>query len=77
MRKIIKRDNGMNKTLGQSGISNEFFITLSMVVILVVLFVIATLFVPRFYLLQNITNLVTNFWHIIVLGIGVTVTPLI
>ncbi|MEK6263586.1 MAG: ABC transporter permease [Clostridium sp.] len=72
MRKIIKRDNGMNKTLGQSGISNESFITLYMLVILIVLFVIATLFVPKFYLLQNITNLVTNFWHIIVLGIGVT-----
>lgn len=72
MRNIIRRDKGINKTLKQSRISNEYFITISMICILVVLFIIASLFVPKFYLLQNIINLVTNFWFIIVLAIGVT-----
>lgn len=52
--------------------SNETFISLFMVSVLVVLFGIACIFVPNFYLLQNIINLVTNYWYIIILGIGVT-----
>jgi ribose/xylose/arabinose/galactoside ABC-type transport system permease subunit len=53
-------------------ISNESFITLLMVGVLVVLFGIAAIFVPNFYKPQNILNLVTNNWYIIILGIGVT-----
>lgn len=52
--------------------SNESFITLSMLVVLVVLFGFACIFVPNFYRGQNIINLVTNYWYVIVLGIGVT-----
>ncbi len=63
---------GMNKTLTGGKISNESFITLCMLGVLVVLFGLACLFVPNFYYLQNIINLITNSWFIIVLGIGVT-----
>jgi ribose/xylose/arabinose/galactoside ABC-type transport system permease subunit len=55
-----------------SHMSNETFITLFMVGVLVVLFAVACLFVPKFYLLQNIINLFSNYWFIVLLGIGVT-----
>jgi len=63
---------GMNKISVRSKLSSESFITLSMLVVLVVLFGLACLFVPRFFLLQNIINIITSSWYIIVLGIGVT-----
>ena len=53
-------------------LSDESFITLFMVGVLVVLFVLACLVVPNFYQTQNMINLVTNNWFYIVLGIGVT-----
>ena len=53
-------------------LSDESFITLFMVGVLVVLFGIASLAVPNFYKAQNMVNLVTNNWFIIILGIGVT-----
>jgi ribose/xylose/arabinose/galactoside ABC-type transport system permease subunit len=52
--------------------SNESFISLFMVGVLVVLFGIACAFVPNFYLPQNMINLITNNWYTIILGIGVT-----
>jgi ribose transport system permease protein len=52
--------------------SNESFITLFMIGVLVVLFGIACAFVPNFYLPQNMINLITNNWYIIIVGIGVT-----
>jgi ribose transport system permease protein len=52
--------------------SNESFISLIMVGVLVFLFAIACAFVPRFYLAQNILNLFTNYWYLIILGIGVS-----
>ena len=52
--------------------SNESFITLLMAGVLVLLFSIAAVFVPNFYLPQNMLNLITNNWYIIILGIGVT-----
>jgi ribose/xylose/arabinose/galactoside ABC-type transport system permease subunit len=52
--------------------SNESFLTLFMIGVLVVLFGIACAVVPNFYLVQNIINLVTNYWYVIILGIGVT-----
>lgn len=63
---------GMNKISVRSKLSSESFITLSMLVVLVVLLGLACLFVPRFFLLQNIINIITSSWYIIVLGIGVT-----
>jgi len=53
-------------------ISDESFITLFMVGILIVVFSIACLFVPNFFSVQNVINLITNNWFVIILGIGVT-----
>jgi len=52
--------------------SNELFLSIFMICVLVVIFGIACLVVPNFYLPQNILNLVTNNWYIIILGMGVT-----
>ena len=61
-----------SKPLIKGTLSDESFITLFMIGVLVVLFGIASLVVPNFYKAQNIINLVTNNWFIIILGIGVT-----
>jgi len=58
-------------TIGRS-ISNESFISIFMVGVLVVLFAVACAFVPNFYLPKNMINLITNNWFVIILGIGVT-----
>ena len=50
----------------------QSFITLFMVGVLVIVFGLACLIVPNFYLPQNILNLATNNWFLIVIGIGVT-----
>jgi ribose/xylose/arabinose/galactoside ABC-type transport system permease subunit len=53
-------------------ISNESFITLLMIGVLLLLFAVASVFVPNFATSRNIVNLFTNNWYIIILGIGVT-----
>jgi ribose transport system permease protein len=53
-------------------LSDESFITLFMVGVLIVIFTIAAMIVPNFYKAQNIINLVANNWFVIILGIGVT-----
>jgi ribose/xylose/arabinose/galactoside ABC-type transport system permease subunit len=53
-------------------LSDQSFITLFMVGVLIVIFAIAATIVPNFYKTQNIINLVANNWFIIILGIGVT-----
>jgi ribose/xylose/arabinose/galactoside ABC-type transport system permease subunit len=55
--------------IGRMG--NESFITLFMVGVLVVLYGVACAFVPNFYKPQNIINILTNNWYVIILGIGV------
>ncbi len=62
----------LSKSLFGHKISNESFITLSMVGVLILLFGIAVIFVPNFYQPQNMLNLITNNWYIVILGIGVT-----
>lgn len=52
--------------------SDESFITLTMVLVLIVVFTLASLFVPNFDKPQNIRNLFTNQWYLIILGVGVT-----
>ncbi len=52
--------------------SNESFLSFFMVGVLLVVFGMACVFVPNFYLPQNVINLVTNNWYTIILGIGVT-----
>lgn len=68
----MMNDNSIQKTTRKGKMSNESFITLFMFVVLVALFCIACLFVPNFYMGQNILNLVTNYWYVIIIGIGVT-----
>jgi ribose transport system permease protein len=53
-------------------LSDESFITLFMIGILLIVFAIASVIVPNFYTAQNMLNLVTNNWFVIILGIGVT-----
>lgn len=53
-------------------LSNESFITLFMIGVLLAVFGIASLIVPNFFQPQNILNLITNNWYTIILGIGVT-----
>jgi ribose transport system permease protein len=65
----IKR---VQKPLLGGKFSDESFITLFMVGILILVFAIACLVVPNFYKPQNMLNLVTNNWFVIILGIGVT-----
>ena len=72
MRPSIGGSGGINKISTRGKMSNESFITLSMFIVLIVMIGLASVFVPNFYLLQNIINLVTNFWYVIVLGIGAT-----
>ena len=62
----------VRKNMFIGSMSNETFISLFMVCVLIVLFAVACAFVPNFYLLQNMINLITNNWFIIILGIGVT-----
>ena len=52
--------------------SNETFLSLFMVGVLVILFAVACAFVPNFYLPKNMINLITNNWFVIIIGIGVT-----
>jgi ribose transport system permease protein len=53
-------------------LSDESFMTLFMIGVLVIVFGLACLAVPNFYKPQNMINLITNNWFIVVLGIGVT-----
>jgi ribose transport system permease protein len=62
----------MQKLLLGSKLSDESFITLFMVSVLILVFVLASFVVPNFYKPQNILNLITNNWFIITLGIGIT-----
>ncbi len=60
------------RTSATSRMSNETFITLFMIGVLVVLFLVAVIFVPNFAKPQNIINILTNNWYIVIIGIGVT-----
>jgi len=60
------------KTNVGARMSNESFLSLFMLGVLVVLFGVACLFVPNFYRPQNMVNILTNNWFLVILGIGVT-----
>ena len=64
--------NPVQKGLAGIRMSNESFITLFMIGVLIALFGAACVVVPNFYLPQNMINLLTNNWYIIIVGIGVT-----
>jgi ribose transport system permease protein len=62
----------VRKSLLPGALSDESFMTLFMVIVLVIVFGVACLLVPNFFRPQNVLNLVTNNWFLIVIGIGVT-----
>jgi ribose/xylose/arabinose/galactoside ABC-type transport system permease subunit len=62
----------VQKPLIGSKLSDESFITFFMIGVLVIVFGLACLAVPNFYKPQNMINLITNNWFVVVLGIGVT-----
>ncbi len=72
MRSGISGSRGEHKKSLKGSMSNEAFITLAMFGVFIIIIVLASLFIDNFYLPQNIINLVTNYWYIIVMGIGVT-----
>jgi len=67
----VKIKTGYKKQAG-GNMSNETFISMFMISVLIILFGITCMIVPNFYLPNNILNLVMNYWFIIILGIGVT-----
>ncbi len=52
--------------------SNDSFISLFMMGVLVGIFGISCAIVPNFLTLKNVVNILTNNWYIIIVGIGVT-----
>ncbi|NLT97984.1 MAG: ABC transporter permease [Christensenellaceae bacterium] len=52
--------------------SNESFINLSMLVVLIVAFALASICIPRYFSMDIVLNLLANNWYIVILGIGVT-----
>ena len=65
----------MNKRidlLGRGKMSNESFINLSMLVVLIVAFALASICIPRYFSMDIVLNLLANNWYIVILGIGVT-----
>jgi ribose transport system permease protein len=68
----IETTKPTQKARSGNRMSNETFITLFMLGVLVVIFLVACLIVPNFYKPQNIINILTNNWYIVIIGIGVT-----
>jgi ribose/xylose/arabinose/galactoside ABC-type transport system permease subunit len=68
----IKEVKHLRKPLTVAKISDESFITLFMIGILLIVFALASAVVSNFFTAQNMLNLVTNNWFVIILGIGVT-----
>lgn len=64
--------NGKRPSTFLSRMSNDSFISLFMVGVLLVIFGLACAIVPNFLTPKNIGNILTNNWYIIILGIGVT-----
>lgn len=62
-----------NKSLYENRrMSDQMYITLLVAFVAIGLFLVASVFVPNFFQLQNMLNLVTNNWAVISLGVGVT-----
>jgi len=70
----VNKTNDALKSRNLSGkkLSNETFINLSMLAVLLVLFAVICFIVPNFFTIANIQNLISNYWYIIILGVGVT-----
>lgn len=68
----VQTTAGAPKQTATSRMSNETYLTLFMIGVLLVVFLVACIFVPNFYKPQNIRNILTNNWYIVIIGIGVT-----
>ncbi len=66
--------NKRNKTsvFNRGKMSNETFIGLSMFIVLILLFSLASIFIDNYFSVPTALNLIANNWYIIILGIGVT-----
>ena len=53
-------------------LSDQMYITSLVAIVAIGLFLVASVFVPNFFQVQNMMNLVTNNWAVISLGIGVS-----
>ena len=70
----------INTTLGaetspqhlKNRVSDQMYITMLVAGVAIGLFLVASVFVPNFFQVQNMLNLVTNNWSVIALGIGVS-----
>jgi ribose/xylose/arabinose/galactoside ABC-type transport system permease subunit len=69
MRVSIKRDESL---MANNRVSDQTYITVLISTVAIGLFLIASIFIPNFFQIQNIVNLVTNNWAVISLGVGVT-----
>ncbi|MCW8347068.1 ABC transporter permease [Vibrio sp. ZSDZ65] len=52
--------------------SDQMYITLLVAFVAIGLFLVASAFVPNFFQVQNMLNLITNNWAVISLGVGVS-----
>ena len=68
----MSKKNNEVMNLKRGKMSNESFITLSMVVVLILLFAISSIFINNYFGVPTALNLVANNWYYIILGIGVT-----
>lgn len=64
--------NNSSHKIYNGKMSNETFINLFMFIVLAVLFIGASLVVPNFFSMKIVVNLITNYWFVILIGIGVT-----
>jgi ribose/xylose/arabinose/galactoside ABC-type transport system permease subunit len=69
---MMMESNDKRPSTFLSRMSNDSFISLFMVGVLLVIFGLACAIVPNFLTPKNIGNILTNNWYIIILGIGVT-----
>jgi ribose transport system permease protein len=69
---MIMEPNDKRHSTFLSRMSNDSFISLFMVGVLIVIFGLACIIVPNFLTPKNVINILTNNWYIIILGIGVT-----
>jgi ribose/xylose/arabinose/galactoside ABC-type transport system permease subunit len=68
----VGKKNNEVMNLKRGKMSNESFINLSMLAVLILLFALASIFINNYFGVPTALNLVANNWYYIILGIGVT-----
>lgn len=69
---MAKTNNEATRERKRGKMSNELFINISMFVVLIILFALASLFINNYFSVPTALNIIANNWYIIILGIGVT-----